>query len=270
MDPGRTRRTGMDWEMRQLGDFALSPNARQAAGGLPGRRRVVADRDRRSSTPSAASTILYAGALPAPASRRTSACARSTASPTTGRSTTRRSSRTTRRTSAMMGVAGLAGRSRLSAEGAAAAARAARRARRDAWRAASIALGWHWWPSDSAIATRELRAVARPASTSVPASPAARRARRRSTDVTYWPAAMRRGVRAPHAAAACARSRVGANGMADGVVYYDADGVERRQRAEIVVLACNGIGTPRLLLNSTLAAAFPTASRIAAAWSART
>jgi choline dehydrogenase-like flavoprotein len=38
--------------------------------------------------------------------------------------------------------------------------------------------------------------------------------------------------------------------MADGVVYFDADGVERRQRAEIVVLACNGVGTPRLLLHS--------------------
>jgi len=38
--------------------------------------------------------------------------------------------------------------------------------------------------------------------------------------------------------------------MADGVVYYDADGAEHRQRAEVVVLACNGIGTPRLLLHS--------------------
>jgi len=44
---------------------------------------------------------------------------------------------------------------------------------------------------------------------------------------------------------------VGANGMVDGVVYYDADGVEHRQTAHVVVLACNGIGTPRLLLNST-------------------
>ena len=40
------------------------------------------------------------------------------------------------------------------------------------------------------------------------------------------------------------------NGMADGVIYYDAEGVERRQKAHVVVLACNGIGTPRLLLNS--------------------
>ena len=32
--------------------------------------------------------------------------------------------------------------------------------------------------------------------------------------------------------------------------YYDAEGIERRQKAEVVVVACNGIGTPRLLLNS--------------------
>jgi choline dehydrogenase-like flavoprotein len=43
---------------------------------------------------------------------------------------------------------------------------------------------------------------------------------------------------------------VGENGMATGAIYYDAEGVERRQKAEVVVLACNGIGTPRLLLNS--------------------
>jgi choline dehydrogenase-like flavoprotein len=38
--------------------------------------------------------------------------------------------------------------------------------------------------------------------------------------------------------------------MAAGAVYYDADGVERFQPAEVVIVACNGIGTPRLLLNS--------------------
>ncbi len=38
--------------------------------------------------------------------------------------------------------------------------------------------------------------------------------------------------------------------MADGVLYYDEEGVLQEQKAEIVVLACNGIGTPRLLLNS--------------------
>ena len=47
---------------------------------------------------------------------------------------------------------------------------------------------------------------------------------------------------------------VAPDGMADGVLYYDEDGALQEQKAEIVVLACNGIGTPRLLLNSKSAA----------------
>jgi choline dehydrogenase-like flavoprotein len=43
---------------------------------------------------------------------------------------------------------------------------------------------------------------------------------------------------------------VGPNGMADGVIYYDENGAEQRQKAEVIVIACNGVGTPRLLLNS--------------------
>ncbi len=46
------------------------------------------------------------------------------------------------------------------------------------------------------------------------------------------------------------------HGMASGVVYYDSDGVERFQPAEVVILAANGVGTPRLLLNSA-SARFP-------------
>jgi choline dehydrogenase-like flavoprotein len=46
------------------------------------------------------------------------------------------------------------------------------------------------------------------------------------------------------------------HGMASGVIYYDAKGVERFQPAELVILAANGIGTPRLLLNSA-SARFP-------------
>ncbi len=43
---------------------------------------------------------------------------------------------------------------------------------------------------------------------------------------------------------------------ATGVTYFDKDGVERHQRAEVVIVACNGVGTPCLLLNST-SARFP-------------
>jgi choline dehydrogenase-like flavoprotein len=67
--------------------------------------------------------------------------------------------------------------------------------------------------------------------------------------VTYWPVALRQGVTLK-THCRVREITLGTNGMADGVIYYDGDGVEHRQRAEVVVLACNGIGTPRLLLNS--------------------
>ena len=38
--------------------------------------------------------------------------------------------------------------------------------------------------------------------------------------------------------------------MAAGAIYYDAEGKEHFQPAEVVIVACNGVGTPRLLLNS--------------------
>jgi choline dehydrogenase-like flavoprotein len=39
-------------------------------------------------------------------------------------------------------------------------------------------------------------------------------------------------------------------GKASGALYYDAQGNLQMQKAKVVVLACNGIGTARLLLNS--------------------
>ena len=44
--------------------------------------------------------------------------------------------------------------------------------------------------------------------------------------------------------------------MASGAIYYDKDGKEQFQPAEVVIVACNGVGTPRLLLNSA-SARFP-------------
>ncbi len=44
---------------------------------------------------------------------------------------------------------------------------------------------------------------------------------------------------------------VGDDGMATGAIYYDGNGDEVEIKAHVVVMACNGIGTPRLLLNST-------------------
>jgi choline dehydrogenase-like flavoprotein len=109
-------------------------------------------------------------------------------------------------------------------------------------------LGWHWWPSDSAITTQEYEGRAPCINAGTCLSGCAQGAKA-STDITYWPPAIRQGVKlATHCRVR--EVTVDENGMADGVVYYDAQGVEHRQRAHVVVLACNGIGTPRLLLNS--------------------
>jgi choline dehydrogenase-like flavoprotein len=110
------------------------------------------------------------------------------------------------------------------------------------------ALGWHWWPSDSAIISEAYEGRG-PCINAGTCLAGCAQGAKSSADVTYWPLAQRRGVRLK------TRCRVREvllrdDGMADGVVYYDENGVEHRQRAEVVVLACNGIGTPRILLNS--------------------
>jgi choline dehydrogenase-like flavoprotein len=112
-------------------------------------------------------------------------------------------------------------------------------------------LGWHWWPSEVSIATTDYEGRAGCINLGH-CTPGCAQGAKASTDITYWPLALRAGVELR------TRCRVreittNENGMATGVYYYDADGVERFQPAEVVILACNGIGTPRLLLNSASA-----------------
>jgi choline dehydrogenase-like flavoprotein len=109
-------------------------------------------------------------------------------------------------------------------------------------------LGWHWWPSDIAIATTEYEGRAKCINLGH-CTPGCAQGAKASTDITYWPLALRAGVKLQ------TRCRVreittNENGMATGAIYFDADGMEVFQPAEVVILACNGIGTPRLLLNS--------------------
>ena len=115
-------------------------------------------------------------------------------------------------------------------------------------------LGWHWWPSDTAIATVDYDGRARCINLGACGSGCAQGAKA-STDVTYWPHAIRAGV---ELRTRCRVREITVNddGMASGVIYYDEDGNEVFQPAEVVVMACNGVGTPRLLLNST-STAFP-------------
>ena len=115
-------------------------------------------------------------------------------------------------------------------------------------------LGWHWWPSDTAIATKPYDGRDKCVNLGACTSGCAQGAKA-STDITYWPHAIRAGVEL-RTKCRVREITVDDRGMATGAVYYDADGVERHQRAEVVVLACNGVGTPRLLLNS-ISSQFP-------------
>jgi len=109
-------------------------------------------------------------------------------------------------------------------------------------------LGWHWWPSDTALATTEYEGRA-PCINLGHCTPACTQGAKASTDITYWPAAIRAGV---ELRTRCRVREIVTNerGMASGVIYYGTEGIEQFQPAEIVILACNGVGTPRLLLNS--------------------
>lgn len=108
-------------------------------------------------------------------------------------------------------------------------------------------LNWHWWPSYSAIATRPFKTQNEcinfgSCNTGCPIGA------KSSADVVFWRESLQKGVKLK------TNSRVkeivvDANGLATGVYYYDQEGM-KYLRAKVIVLACNGVGTPRLLLNS--------------------
>lgn len=112
-------------------------------------------------------------------------------------------------------------------------------------------LGWHWWPGPNAIATRAYG----------PLKPCQQRATcmwgcvegaKGSVDITHWPQLVKRGAQLV-TGARVGRLETNSDGLATGAEYVDRDGQVHFQRAAVVLLAANGIGTPRLLLNSASA-----------------
>ena len=102
-------------------------------------------------------------------------------------------------------------------------------------------LGWHWWASDTAMSSVPYDGR-NPDNGGYLRSPA-------GADLTYWPKSLRQGVQLK----THARVReilVDQSGRATGALYYDSQGNLMEQRAKVVVMACNGVGTARLLLNS--------------------
>ncbi len=110
-------------------------------------------------------------------------------------------------------------------------------------------LGWHWWPSDAAIISQPYDGRDKCLNLN-PCMSGCSQGAKSSTDITYWPQAIRSGVEL-RTRCRVREVTVSKDGMANGVIYYDADGQECCQKAEAVIMACNGVGTPRILLNST-------------------
>lgn len=109
-------------------------------------------------------------------------------------------------------------------------------------------MGWHWWPGSNAIPSEkfgDLNACVR-RGTCLTGCPEGAKS---TTDRSHWPRAIKRGARLV-TGARVKEIELTASGLANGVVYIDTNGRERRQRAKTVVLCANGVGTPRLLLMS--------------------
>ena len=115
-------------------------------------------------------------------------------------------------------------------------------------------LGWHWWPGPNAIPSRpyggQNQCVRR--GTCLTGCPDRSKA---STDHTHWPSALAHGATLI-TGARVREITVNAEGLATGATYIDRNGREREQRAKAVIVCCNGVGTPRLLLLSK-SARFP-------------
>ena len=110
-------------------------------------------------------------------------------------------------------------------------------------------LGWYWWVQEQAIISRDYRG--RKACTNrgfcTLGCPSASLS---TPDATYWPLALANGAEL-RTHARVRELTLHAGGRARGALYYDSDGRVVEARARVVVLCCNGVGTPRLLLMST-------------------
>jgi choline dehydrogenase-like flavoprotein len=109
-------------------------------------------------------------------------------------------------------------------------------------------MGWHWWPSYVAINTRK-HGNRGSCINLGPCNTGCTQGAKGSVDVTYWPIARRQGVEV-RTNSRVLRITLDLHGRAKGVVYADEKGALHEIHAQVVVVACSGVGTPRLLMNS--------------------
>lgn len=114
--------------------------------------------------------------------------------------------------------------------------------------------GWHWWPETNAILSApydgRYQCVGRSA-----CHTGCNEGAKSSADLTHWRKAVQQGAQLI-TGARVTRIVTDERGLACGAEWLDPSGAMHFQSADLVLCAANGIGTPRLLLNSA-AAGFP-------------
>ncbi|MBN9510935.1 MAG: GMC family oxidoreductase [Alphaproteobacteria bacterium] len=109
-------------------------------------------------------------------------------------------------------------------------------------------LGWHWWPAEAAVISEDYDG--RPACNGCGVCSGCARGSMSKYSLSIWPKALAAGARL-RIQARVLRVEKGRDGRATGAVFRDrVTGAMEFQPARIVILAGNGVGTPRLLLAS--------------------
>ena len=109
-------------------------------------------------------------------------------------------------------------------------------------------LGWHWWPEPNSILSVAYDGR-HPCVQRGTCQQGCGEGAKASTDLTHWPKAIAAGARLV-TGARVRRLETNAAGLVTGATWIDRDGGEHFEAAQVVVLAANAIGTPRLLLLS--------------------
>jgi choline dehydrogenase-like flavoprotein len=110
-------------------------------------------------------------------------------------------------------------------------------------------LDWHWWPMPAGIISESYdgRAACNGCGNCAAGCPRGSMAK---MSITLWPKALAAGAQL-RPGARVERIETGPDGRATGAVYIDrATGTRVQQDADVVILAANGVGSPRLLLLS--------------------
>lgn len=109
-------------------------------------------------------------------------------------------------------------------------------------------LGWHWWPVPAGVISQDYDG--RPACNGCGVCNGCPRGSMSKFSISVWPKALEAGVEL-RTYARVIRIETGSDGRATGAIYVDrTTGAHHRQTADVVIVAANGVGTPRLLLAS--------------------